>query len=434
MNLEILVGVAVAVGVLVALFIATYKVVEPNQAHVVVFMGRGRKIYAPLETKDGKRHKSAYFFVPLLMKRFVLPLTNVKMAINDIHLNDKMVAPFICDVIAWVRVLDPILAAERLDLTHQLGVFGSLHEDLVNIVQAIARAVAMKQEVLDIMRDRQTFANSMSNEVNGLMGKWGVELVNLEVNDIRDDGQKGSEVIANYESMRKVQVNAAARKEIAERDREATVAEQENRQKSEIATAEAEENFTKRQIEKDKQIGITQQAKEMAIAEETEKANAQKVRAARTFTVGSAEVERDATIQKANGEAEAIRIKGEKQANVVKLTGEAEGAAIQARGFAEAAAKDKMAEALKKFNESGTVIEKIRAWIEVQKAMWQAHAMVAQNAQIKIVNSGKGGSILGFPLNAETGADLGQMVEGMGGIDKAIAAIGNLMPKPGDKK
>ena len=415
------------IGLFILFFIATYKVVDPNVAHVVVFMSRGRKIYAPKLTGEGKA-KTAYFYIPLLMKRFIMPLTNVKMDIPDIHLNDIQVAPFVCDVITWIHIDDPIKAAERLSLTEK-DTFSSLREDLVNIVQAVARAVAMKQEVLDIMRDRKTFAQSVSSEVDGVLNSCGIELINLEVNDIRDDDTKESNVISDYESIRKAQINSKARQEVSIRDREAVEIEQDNRQKAEIAKAIAEENFTKRQIEKDKNIGIMGQAKEMEIAQKEEEANRQKVEALRTKEVGEADVVKQATIEQATGEAEAIRVTGEKEANVIQLKGEAEARAIQAKGQAEAAAKEKMAEAMQRFNDAATNIEKIRAWIEVQIAKWEAYSKVADNADIKIVSSGKGANLFGVPLNAETGADFSQMMEGIGDIDNVKKAIKKVSDK-----
>jgi flotillin len=395
--------------------------VDPNEAHVVVFMSRGRKVYAP-KFADDTKVKTAYFYIPLLMKRFILPLTNVKIDINDIHLNDNLVAPFVCDVITWIHIEDPIKSAERLNLSDK-DAFSSLREDLLNIVQAVARAVAMKQEVLDIMRDRKTFADSVSTEVDTVLSSWGIELINLEVNDIRDDGDKDSRVISDYESMRKIQVQASARKEIAIKDREAIEVEQENVRLAEIAKAHAEEMYTKRQIEKDQNIGIMAQSKEMEIARKEEEANRQKVEALRTKEVGQAQVIKQATIEKAMGDSEAVRILGEKEADVIRLKGEADGKAIQARGEAEAVAKDRMAEAMQKFNDSATNIEKIRAWIEVQKARWEAYAMVADNAEIKIVNSGKGADLFGIPLNAETGADFGQMLDGIGKVEDVSKAV-----------
>lgn len=399
----------VLVAVAVFLFISTYKVVDPNEAHVVVFMGSGRKVYSPQLNVDGKA-KTSYFFVPLLMKRFVLPLTNVKMDIGDIHLNDIEVAPFVCDVISWLHISNPIQAAERLNLTKP---FDSLREDLINIVQAVARAVAMKQEVLDIMRDRATFSSSVSKEVGDVLEKWGVQLINLEVNDIRDDLSKGSTVISNYESVREMQVRSLSRQQNAVKEREAVEIEQENFKKSSVAKTEASEVATKRDIEMRKNVAVADQQKEEEISLAKKKANEKQVEASRAQVVGDANVVKEATIEKAKGEAEAVRLKGENEAKVVQLTGEAEAKATEAKGLAEAVAKDKMAEAMAKFNEAATGIKQIEVWGEVEKVKFQSLGTALSNADLKLVQSGEGGSVFGFPLNAKTGADLGQMLEGL---------------------
>lgn len=166
-----------------------------------------------------------------------MPLTNVKMMVENIDLNDKEVAPFMCDVATWIRISDPKLAAERLNLS--VGAFASLEADMVEIVQAIARAVSMQHEILDIMRDRKSFASNVSDEVQPALREFGVELVNLEVNTIRDAQE--STVIADYESIRQAKIRTDSRVAIAERDREAVESEQENFKLSQVATAVAQE-------------------------------------------------------------------------------------------------------------------------------------------------------------------------------------------------
>lgn len=405
----------IATVVLGIAFVMTYNVVEPNEAHVVTVMGAGRKIYSPKFSEEVGT-KTSYFYIPFLMKRIVLPLQNVKVGITDIKLNDKEVAPFVCDVIAWITVLDPIVAAEKLDSSND-DIFESLRMDLSEIVRAVSRTTSMRQEILEIMRDRKAFSESVSSEVGEELKKFGVSLVNLEINDIKDDLSKESTIISDYESIRKINIDSVARIKIAEKNREAVEAEQSNRQKAEIAIASAEEALRKRQIEKDEAVGIADQNRVMKIAVSKEAANAQEVSALRKKEVGIASVKKEATIEQASGEAEAIRITGEKEADVVRLKGEADGKAIAAKGTAEATAKDKMAEAMAKFNDSALNVEKIRAFIEIQTAKWQAYGSVAKNADIKVVNSGGGADLFGMPINAESGADLGQFLESMGKID-----------------
>lgn len=409
----ITIGLIVAVLALAFItFLATYKVIPANEAHVLVVMGGGRRIMSPLATTGDNgevKAKTAYFFIPFLMKRNIMPLTNVRDDIKDIQLNDLEMAPFVADVVAWLRIEDPVKAASRLDFTSGTP-FAALHSDLVGIVQAIARTVSMKQEILDIMRDRKTFSTGVSTEVDLVLKEWGIALVNLEVNDIRDGSD--SSVIRNYELMRKATIESLARIEVSKRNREAIEKEQDNVRLSNIATAESEKASETARIEKDKIVGIADQKKDQEIAVAEKETNSTKVEAHRVLEVGTAEVKKDAAIATATGEGEAIRIKGEKEADVVKLTGEAEGKAIEAKGLAEAIAKDKMADALAKYNDAATVIEKIKAWVEVQKAYAEAQGKMAENADIKILSSaGQAGSFFGMPMNAETGANLDQMLE-----------------------
>ncbi len=419
-----------AVGVLFVLFwffLATYKVIGSNEAHVLVVMGRGRKIMSPVASADGVvKAKTAYFFIPFLMKRYIMPLTNVKLDIQDIKLHDAQVAPFVADIVTWLHIQDPVKAAERLDFSKD--VFSGLHEDLKNIVQAIARASAMKQEILDIMRDRATFSKSVSAEVDVVLKEWGVQLVNLEVNDIRD--KEGSEVIQNYELIRKAQVESQARIEVSVRNREAVEQEQDNKQKAAVATATAEKTYTLAQTEKDTAVGIALQEKEQRIANAEKDTNATKVAAFRVSNVGQAEVIKEAAIMTATGQGEAIRIKGEKEADVVRLTGMADASAIEAKGLAEAVAKLKMAQALKEFNDAATGIEKINAWKAVQVAYAEAQGKIAENAEIKLVTSGKGMKIFGMDINAESGADAGQFLEGMD-VENLPALVETIKGKKG---
>jgi len=401
-------------------FLATYRVVEPNEAHVIVMMGGGRKCYTAKEVKGitGHKVKSAYFYIPFLMKRTVLDLTNVKMNIQRIQLNDAQVAPFICDVIAWLHIENPIQAAERLSASNP---FASLESDLMNIVQAVARAVSMKSEILDIMRDRQRFAKEVSAEVGEVLNSWGVTLVNLEVNSIRDDEEKGSSIIQDYERIRTSEVSTESRIKVAQQENKAVQEEAKNLQESKEATAKSFEIYRKAEILAEQGEEVALQEKVRKVELEKKQANSDIVAAQRELEVGQAQVHKDKAIEIATGEAEAIRIKGEKEADVIKLTGEAEGTAIKAKGEAKAIAKDKMAEALKKFNDAATVIEALNAWTDVQKSKFEALGHSLSKADLKLVSSGKGGNLFGFDLNAENGADIAQMLESFKDMNVAEA-------------
>jgi len=169
-------------------------------------------------------------------------------------------------------------------------------------------------------------------------------------------------------------------------------------QEKETKKAEAEESYRKRQIEKDEKLGIATQDKNLKISKAEKEANIQAVEAKRKMEVGTAEVEKEARIENAKGEAESIKLKGFAEADVSKQ-----------KLFAEAEGTEKKAVALKQYTDAGLSLEVIKANIEIKKAQFNALAEGLKVAKINLVTSGES-NILGIPISAETGADLGAML------------------------
>lgn len=409
-----LVGIAVVAFLVLA--ISLYRVVEPNKAHVLVVAGGGRKVYHP--AKDGS--KSAYFFIPILMKRIIVSLENVKHEINEIILHDSEMAPFSCDITCWFKITNPDLAAEKLDVDDDGSVMASIRETLNAQIQGVARASAMGQEVVGLMKDRTKFASDVFQTVNGDLDEWGVQLVKLEIIDFRDSTD--SHVIQDYQDRRKSQVQSMTRQEVAKQNKEAEIAEADAKQLAGIKMAESDREIEKADIERKKQVAMASQEAEKKITEQVELVNAQKVKAKRTLDVGNAAVVKEATIEQAEGEAAAILKKGQAEAdvtlakgtadaNVIEKTGVARATIIEKTGLAEATAKDKMAKALKEFNDAGITLEQIRGYVEIQKSKYENLGRALASANVNLVGGADGGNIMGFDLNAETGAGLAQMMQ-----------------------
>lgn len=434
--LTLIITLGVLVLLAVFIFLITYTVVEPNKAHIVVIMGGGRKVYSPHQ-EEGYKKATAYFYIPFLMKRIILPLSNVKMEIPGFALKDKEVAPFLCEAVCWFRIDQPDWAVEKLDIEDD-NFEEAVRETLEEQVRGIARAAAMKQEILDIMRDRAQFGGIVEKEVNGALHEWGLEIVKLEIVDFSDI--QGSNVIHNYEQMRESQIASTSRKKIAEQNKEAEITEAESQKLAGIVRAQAERDVKKADVEKQKQVNIATQEAEMAIAKQAELANKQKVEADRTYKVGQANVERQAIVEKANGEAEAkfrvgkadadvIEARGTADANVVQKTGLAEAEIIKQKGLSEAEAKDKLAEALKKYNDAGITIEQLRAIVEIQKTKYEnlGKALAAAHVNANLVQGGEAGNLLGFDLGPEAGAGIGQLLQALQGVTGK--KLGDIIPK-----
>jgi flotillin len=368
------------VGGLLALFVVfflmTYTVVKPNEAHVAVIGNGGRKVYSP--NPVARKNGSAYFYIPLFMKRVILPLGKVKIEIDSFKLRDKNVAPAVCDVVTWLSINDPELVVESISL-HESSFEDAVRDTLQAQVSGIARAAAMNSEILDLMRDRTSFGNIVQGQVNGALRPFGLDLIQLEIIDFSDAEE--SHVIQDYEEMRQSEIESQSRQTIALQNKEAEVTEAENQRIAGIAKQHSQQEI---QISEIKRNELTQSANaeaEMRIAEKLKETNRIKIDALRVKTVGEAEVTKEATITQADGESEAVRITGVAQTEVVRLTGQAEADANKQRGLAEAeilkqtgiakgAAITAEAEGLAKYNEAGMALERLRALkdIEITKA------------------------------------------------------------------
>ena len=448
-----LIVVIIFIYILFATFRTYYVVVPPQQAHVLV-NNRGRSLR--MSGKEDEGVKSTYFYIPFLMTRNILPMEQIPIAINEMSLNDKEFAPFRCDIVAWLVVNNPILAAERIGdiITDQelrtnskdeviQQVSHRLSRDIRPLIASVSRTASMKLTIQQIFQDRKQFSIRVEEDIDISLQKWGLSLTDLEVLHIEDDppseGESRSLVIANLEKTKAKELEAAARKEVAERDREARIAESENNKEAELTEAMNEEEWRKRHIQKDQEIQIQEQQKELAVQDMVQKANEKKVEAERTYTVGKADYEADASVKTAEGERQSViaRAEGNKQRRLLeadaeseftRMTGVAQGDAIEAtkKGEAEgekamllanaegtkqmllgeAEGLDKKADAQAKLQDSAVIIEMINAAKDIEIAKYQYLSEGIKGASTQIVAGGMT-ELFGQPFGPQQGAGLG---------------------------
>lgn len=427
--LFIVIGIAVVLFLVVALAIHFYTVVEPNKAHVVVAFGGGRKIYHP--SRDGS--KSAYFFIPIFMQRIIVSLENVKHEINNIELWDSQMAPFKVDITCWFKINNPDFAAEKLDVDSEGSVMESIRATLNAQVQGVVRAASMKQEILELMKDRTNFGKSVFQEVNGDLDEWGVQLVKLEIIDFSD--MEGSNVIQDYEARREAEISSGTRIIVAEKDQLAKIKEAEAKEAAETARIKADREIEMRDLEKKETTGVRDQSAQLKIAQQTEKANEQQVKADKTALVGDAKNQAEAKIALAEGEKTSTIRLAEGQAQEVELKGKADATVIENTGTAEAVAVEKKAEAQKKFVDVSKDIEMAKIAADIQKVKFTSMAEAIKEADVQIIS--KDMSFLGF--GAETGAGLGVAIENLqknSDVDLSgiVEKLTGDKPGSGDKK
>ncbi|HUW48989.1 MAG TPA: hypothetical protein VMW36_09645 [Patescibacteria group bacterium] len=413
-TIAIIVGLVFLIAV-VAFFIISrsYTVVKAHEAHIVV-RRRGRKIYC---SRQGE--KSAYWYVPYFMQRSILPLENIKLVISNIPLRDIDMAKFAGDVRCWLNIENPDLAAEKLGRVETDGTegFPALQADVKDLIEAVARNSSMKMDVVNIMKDRDKFSQIVKEEVAPILrSEWGIKIAGLEVIYFRDI--EGYTVIKDIEARQAKLIETETRKQLADYEKNAAIVEAIANQEKETQRAEAEQTYRIRQVLKDQRIGQSEQEKQQEIAKATQQANKETIEATRVLTVGQADINKQATVVQAEGEAQANIKRAEGQSQYTKLTGFAEADVNRQKLFAEAEGTEKKALALKQYNEAGLSLEVIRANITIKQAQFAALSEGLKVAKINLVTSGES-NILGIPVSAETGADLGAMLVALSnqGID-----------------
>jgi flotillin len=408
---QLIIAIVVAAVIVIVVLALSYTVVPAHEAHIVISRSKGRKFYC-----SRKDMVSSYWRVPFIQQIAVIPIENVKITVDDITLRDLNYAPFIADVIGWINVVDPLLAAERYGLLRR-GI-ESMVVEVSDIIKAVTRNSSMYWKITDIMQKRRDFSQDVEKNINEELLAWGTEVVELEVIHFKDLPEKDAQgkqiytVIKDLQARQATVINAETRKLVANQDKEAVMVEATATMNAERTKAETEEAYKVRQMERDENIGKREQEKNEAIAVAKQKANEKNVEAERTMTVGKAEYEKDATIAKAEGDAQSVFLSGEARAKITKVTGEAEGDAIRAKGFADAAATDKRAEALKKYNEAAIGVEIIAAQKDVMKTYATEMSKALQVAKINVYAGGEEkATLFGMPLTAKGGFTLGAFNE-----------------------
>ena len=380
-------------------FFGLYRVVPVNEAHIRIL--RNTKMIF-----SARDQKSSYWVVPFITKLHKLPLCNLAIPVNDIKLNDKNMAKFVCDIMCFINIKNIDLAVERLiltDTTKDIGFdFMRLSEDLRAIMESVGRTVTTKQTLLDIYMNRQMLDQAITKEVEQVFPKWGIELVDLELKDIKD--AHDSTIISDIE-----------RKIASEIRRDADIRVATTTKEAELAKAEAEEIYRKRQIEKDKEIGMAEQFKNQEIADKEAQANVQKVEAMRKLEVGRAEIEKQKMEQLAMGQKLKFTIEAEGQSNQIFTVGKAEADIIRIKKEADAAGTLKLAEALKEYNDVAINVKILDIQKDIMLAKFNALGQALQKANLKWIISGANAQkFFGINLDAEGGANFDQFIQESG--------------------
>lgn len=351
-NLAVLAGAAVAL--IFALFVGWFAifrrvVVPTNEVHIVQ---RGKQT---VSYGSGLDAGNVYYkwpeFVPKLgLTVRVLPTSVFDIPLSGYEAYDQHRVPFQVDVVAFFRIKDSNVAAQRVSSTSELM------EQLTAIVQGAVRTTLAKHEIDDIMSERAKFGAYFTEEVQDQLPAWGVEAVkNIELMNVQDT--KNGNVIQDIMAKRISEINKESRVKVAENTKAAKLAEIENQQQVDIRRAEAEQRVGQRQAEAQQVVGIAEEQALQAVKEQAAITAAKTMEVRRVEQTKQAEIDKDVaitnaeqdratTLIEASAEKQQIEIRAEAEKRRVELAAEgnltqqklsAEG--IEAEGKAKAAAE-----------------------------------------------------------------------------------------------
>lgn len=335
MNLQmmLIVGGALVGSVLFAVLLAImYRVVvSTNDVHIVQS--------AKKTVSYGKDQAAGniYYAWPAWMPLLGIKVIKLPVSVFDLHLEsyaayDKGRVPFLIDIMAFFRIEDSNVAAQRV---HS---FDEMKEQLVGILQGASRSILAKSEINEILEERARYGLAFTDGTNNQLKAWGVVNVkNIELMDIRD--AQGSNVIANIMAKKKSHIEMESRVEVARNLQTAQQAEIDAGREVALRQQEAQQQIGQRTAEKDKQVGIANQQAQQEIKTQ-EKITAEKHMAVvQVQLVRQAEIQRDVQVVAAEQDKRTTVIKAEgiKQVDIVKAEGTKQQTVLVAEGNLEQA-------------------------------------------------------------------------------------------------
>jgi len=419
------VWIALLIGLIsVAIAFSWYTIVPANEAHVVVQKGKtrvfsGDKKYSG-EGQYSSEGKAAYFKIPQFIPNAGMKVHDMSLEIQPINVpNFKAFdidrARFLCDIMAYVAIIDPVEAAKRFG-----GNMKSLAEQVSKVVQATTRDSTTKKTIREIINDREGIIKEIKEPLIKAISNWGLSLKDIELVEFKDTGE--SQVISDISSIIEEQINSEARQKNAEQIKIARLKE-----------AEAEETARKREIAKDEEVSKREQLKAKLVAEkekeakdkqldvekiqkvktqEIEKARAE-VQAAQEKEVARIRAEQDKQVESIQKERKRLEGEGDKIRDIeramglaapIREKGTAEAEIIQKKLEAEAKGKDDLQKALKQFDDNAIRALIAELMVHKDENVGIALAKALENADLKVF-AGNG---------AKDGFDMGKLIESIG--------------------
>jgi uncharacterized membrane protein YqiK len=368
------VGAVVAIIILVIIFKAVWRVAEPNEALIISGLG------AKAHNRDTA--ESLGFKIVTGKGTMVLPgfQTSRRLSLDTrvsglevacvtsqgikVHVRGVVIYKVGDDFASIANAARRFLDQQKMmdDKTHQLFA-GHLRSIVGNLT------------VEDLLRDRDRLTNQVRTSSADEMGKLGLVVDSLQIQDIEDEVG----YIDNLGKPNSAAVAAAARIAEAKRNQEATEAEQlaEQANAGQIRDTEIKKREYQGQVDQAAAVArqqvILKETKNAELeADRKEKALEAEVRKpadAKAYEqVTLAQAEREERIAFAQAAATETQLKAQRESEAIRMIGEAQAEATRRKGLAEADAIKARAEALAENQEAVIAQQLAEKWPEIVEA------------------------------------------------------------------
>jgi len=138
----------IALTVVIALFLR--RVVPTNEVHIVQSTKHTRS-YGK-DTPNGNTYYEWPFWIPVFgVTKIVMPVSVFDIQLNAYEAYDVGRVPFVVDIVAFFRIADSNVAAQRVES------FRELESQLLSIVQGAVRTILASHDIDKIMLERSIY-------------------------------------------------------------------------------------------------------------------------------------------------------------------------------------------------------------------------------------------------------------------------------------
>lgn len=417
------------------------KVVPTNEVHIVQ-SGKNTTSYGK-DSGNGNSYYQWPSFLPFIgVTKSVLSTSVFSLKLDSYEAYDKGRLPFEVDVVAFFRVSNSNIAAQRVSSQNELVT------QLTAIVQGAVRSILASSEIEEIMQGRGAFGKMFTDEVTEQLDNWGVAAVkNIELMDIRD--ANGSNVIRNIMEKRKSFIEMQSRTEVAANKQVAQTAEIQAQREVELKQQEAAQSVGLRKIEAERQVQLSEQEKVQVIKEQEKITKSKEMEVLQVQEVRKAEILKQMSIVKAEQDKETALIKADadKNSEILVASGKLEATKYEAEGIAakgRAEAEAEKAIQLAPVEAQITLAKEIGAnesyqkylvtirQVEATQAVGMKQAEALKEAEVKIIsntsNPSEGLNNVMDIFSSKGGIQMGAMLEGLANTETGKALIQKIIP------